>query len=341
VPRPLLGPVKVALAGPSARVLAGSGALQVSTNGMDYFTNSVSGTFNAGVFATNTYLLGQSNGAVVRSTNGLDWTTHSTGGASLNGLARGGGQFIAVGNNGDIRTSPQGTAWSGRFSGTSQALLGVTHGLGQFVAVGAGGTILTSPDASSWSGQDSGTIASLRGVTWGNGVFVAVGDGGTVRVSTNAVDWHAVDLGIVADLLGCLALRGQLLISSSGAGPDGFPVLFSSRDGWNWNRHRWPVLDTGYGMGAGEKTLFLFGINGSVSESGELNPLALFNQAYHPVTGFSFRATGEPATSSRLQKSTNFVNWVDVMTYTNSAVPALLGEPASGAGAQFYRVVSP
>ena len=38
-----------------------------------------------------------------------------------------------------------------------------------FVTVGDSGTILTSPDGTSWTKRTSGTIYNLNGVTYGNG----------------------------------------------------------------------------------------------------------------------------------------------------------------------------
>jgi len=82
-----------------------------------------------------------------------------------------------------LLTSPDGTTWTARTSGTSNILNGVTYGNGTFVAVGDNGTILTSPDGASWTPRTSGTSNWLFGVTYGNNTFVAVGDRGAILTS--------------------------------------------------------------------------------------------------------------------------------------------------------------
>src|SRR5436309_1204752 len=57
---------------------------------------------------------------------------------------------------------------------------------GQFVGVGTNGTIITSPDGRAWTARNSGTTSDLRSVTWGQApfpdgpAFVAVGKAGTI-----------------------------------------------------------------------------------------------------------------------------------------------------------------
>jgi hypothetical protein len=45
-------------------------------------------------------------------------------------------------------------------------LFGVSYGKREFVFVGENGTILTSPDGIGWSSRDSGTSNILSGVTY-------------------------------------------------------------------------------------------------------------------------------------------------------------------------------
>ncbi len=82
-------------------------------------------------------------------------------------------------------------AWTARTSGTAQNLLGVSYVNGQFIAVGAQGTLLTSPDGITWTAQASNTLNNLRGVAYGAGTYVAVGDAGAVVASTDSVTWVA------------------------------------------------------------------------------------------------------------------------------------------------------
>ncbi len=50
----------------------------------------------------------------------------------------------------------------------------VTYGGGQFVAVGDNGTIISSPDGYNWKVQTSGVFPNLRGVAYADGEYAAV-----------------------------------------------------------------------------------------------------------------------------------------------------------------------
>ncbi len=76
------------------------------------------------------------------------------------------GLFVSVGVSGTILTSPDGTTWTKRTSGTSNQLLGVTYVNGLFVTVGDYGTILTSSEGNSWTKRTSGISNILGGVTY-------------------------------------------------------------------------------------------------------------------------------------------------------------------------------
>ena len=76
------------------------------------------------------------------------------------------GLFVSVGYSGTILTSPDGTSWTSRTSGTPDDLRGVTYGNGLFVTVGGSGILLTSPDGLYWTERTSGTSRNLQGVTY-------------------------------------------------------------------------------------------------------------------------------------------------------------------------------
>lgn len=80
-------------------------------------------------------------------------------------------------------------AWSSSPSPTQETLNAVAFGAGQFVAVGEKGVILSSPDGRLWSPRASGSSVRLRGVTFGSGLFVAVGDEATVLLSHDGQQW--------------------------------------------------------------------------------------------------------------------------------------------------------
>src|SRR5947208_393842 len=61
---------------------------------------------------------------------------------------------------------------------TANRLFGVAFGNNTFLAVGLEGAVAVSADGSTWSSQNSGTPEDLYGVAYGKGVFVAVGGSG-------------------------------------------------------------------------------------------------------------------------------------------------------------------
>ena len=67
--------------------------------------------------------------------------------------------------------------------GTVQGLYFVAWSGSQFVAVGTQGTILTSPDGRVWTAQQSGTAKNLWSVAWSGSQLVVVGRGGTILTS--------------------------------------------------------------------------------------------------------------------------------------------------------------
>jgi hypothetical protein len=97
---------------------------------------------------------------------------------TLNDVAHTGIGFVAVGYEGVILTSTDGTTWASPVSGTGSTLYSVNAIDGRIVAVGSGGTILVSTDGSTWVAEDSGTSNSLRGVAARKGL--AVGGNGTI-----------------------------------------------------------------------------------------------------------------------------------------------------------------
>jgi hypothetical protein len=78
--------------------------------------------------------------------SGVDWSQQTSGTTNLlSGVAWAGTQFVAVGANGTMLTSPDGVTWSLQASGTASALSGVASSGTNVVMVGANGTIVTSP----------------------------------------------------------------------------------------------------------------------------------------------------------------------------------------------------
>ncbi len=109
---------------------------------------------------------------------------------NLWGVARGGGQFVAVGENGTLISSPDGLAWASRTSGLPDTwLVSAAYGDGIWVVVGDRGRLLTSTDLATWYLRASGTAARLNGVAYGGGRWMIVAESGEVLTSTDAAAW--------------------------------------------------------------------------------------------------------------------------------------------------------
>jgi hypothetical protein len=203
-------------------------------------------------------LSGSGAGTILISDNGSSWASQVSGTTSqLNSVAFGNissqGLFVAVGYNGIILTSPDGSTWTSRTSqnpnGTllNLSLYGVTYGNGLFVAVGDFGIIISSPDGINWSQPVPGNINSnpLNGVTFANGQFVAVGYSG-IMYSSDGVNWNSIGTapsgitGPTADLYNVTYGNGLFVTAgtynnSSPNPPIGYNGLIgTSPDGINW-----------------------------------------------------------------------------------------------------------
>jgi hypothetical protein len=122
----------------------------------------------------------------------LDW---------LEGCAASSDRVVAVGDNGAIYSSTDGSSWQRHSSGSSTWLRGIAYGAGMFVAVGETGTILNSANGADWVKVSSGTSADLNRVTYTGTQFVVVGDGGVVRVSASGSSWQNQSPNTSKDLL--------------------------------------------------------------------------------------------------------------------------------------------
>lgn len=111
--------------------------------------------------------------------------------------------YVAVGFNGKIITSRDGSNWSERASGTTETLNDVVEKDGIIVAVGNNGTIIYSYDAIEWARAISSGNDNLNGVcssVVSKIKFLAVGNNGAVLSSANGKDWREFNSGIEVNL---------------------------------------------------------------------------------------------------------------------------------------------
>lgn len=123
-------------------------------------------------------------GFIATSPDGNTWSILSNPPNYLSGITYGAGQFVAVGREGEILTSSDGSTWATQSASQlniskTPYLISVLYAGTQFVATGnyvginpSTGFLLTSPDGLTWAMQPTG--ANLYGIAYG----VVGGDGG-------------------------------------------------------------------------------------------------------------------------------------------------------------------
>ena len=182
------------------------------------------------------------------------------------------GLFVAVGDNGTILTSPDGTTWTQRTSppgpfGARVHLYDVTYGNGLFVTVGGdNGTILTSPDGTTWAKRNSGTSNDLYGVTYGNGLFVTVGEYGTFLTSPDGTTWTKSPSDASATAAGPPGLAPRIYYGNGlfvAVGGDNGTIL-TSPDGTTWAKRNSGTSEEFLGVAYGNGIFLTIGLDGNI-----------------------------------------------------------------------------
>jgi hypothetical protein len=248
---------------------------------------------------------------------------------SFQAVQYGDGKFVAVGDRGAIGTSTNGIAWELKNAGTDSDLRGVAYGRNEFVAVGPG-TVMTSPDGLAWSLQDAGV--ALVGITYGNGLFVAVGAAGAIVTSEDGKSWIRRDSGTSAPLYGAAYGGGNYVAVGT--------AIVSSKDGVHWVSRPNPSTSFLRGVAYGGRSFVAVGEGGTVVQSGSLVP-RLIGQHRTGQAGFEILLNGWVETGSRVQATTAFGSWEDLLVFTNSQSDASFLDSATNHSHQFYRLALP
>ncbi|MEI7026997.1 S-layer homology domain-containing protein [Paenibacillus sp. y28] len=206
---------------------------------------------------------------IVTSTDGETWSTVASppGFSFLASVSYGGGLFIGVGWSGNLFTSPDGTTWTARTSGTASVLRDAVFGDNLYVVVGDGGYILTSPDGETWTSRNSNTSYALNRITYGNGRYVAVGSYGAIVTSTDGMNWSSSTSGTTNQLYGATYGKGIFVV----AGYE--ELILTSTDGTTWTERQRIPSDNPFFPTAGMYYRAFFG-NGLFIVSGQSGKLA-------------------------------------------------------------------
>jgi len=207
-------------------------------------------------------------GTILASTDGTNWTIRSSGvTTSLNKITYGNGTFIAVGDSGTILTSPDGITWTSHFSGSTNYLTSVAYGNGTFVVVGGSGTILRSTDATSWTSCSSGTTNDLWRVIYGNNVFVAVGDSSTILTSTDFNNWTSRYNWTPGMTYYGVGLHMAIFANNIFVAMGNDGVTFTSTDGINWAISMSGASQPIFGATYGNNMFIAVGYRNSISST--------------------------------------------------------------------------
>ena len=77
-----------------------------------------------------------------------------------------------------------------QYSGSLETLNSVAFGQGEFIAVGGGGAVIASNDGLIWSDKVSNTVQDINDVIYDGNKFIFVGNNGTIGISTNKNFWQ-------------------------------------------------------------------------------------------------------------------------------------------------------
>ena len=175
-------------------------------------------------------------GYAANSEDGVSWQAHwqdVTQWEIQNAVAFGDGQFVAVGRQGAIFTSPDGATWTERDSGWNRELRDIAFGGGRWVVVSDAGLVLTSEDGVRWTRRDSTEhLRHLWGVAYGDGQFVAVGEAGVILTSADGLAWTRQAGPSRASTWLVRDGSGQQLDISSAYAPNSLAAVAHGPDGW-------------------------------------------------------------------------------------------------------------
>jgi hypothetical protein len=115
-----------------------------------------------------------------------------------------------------------------------------------FVAVGPNGTVANSYNGTNWQPRNSSaTFNSLNAVAYGANSFVAVGANGTMVTSANGVNWNPVNPSLTRGSLNAITYgataTGENLFLAGGTNTAGGPEVLTSPDG---SSSSWSVEST-------------------------------------------------------------------------------------------------
>ena len=265
-----------------------------------------SNSYKAITYGNNTFVAVGFNGLISTSSDGTNWTTKKVGSDYL-AITYGNNTFVAVGNSGQISTSSDGTNWTTKTVGSDY--LAITYGNNTFVAVGSNGLISTSSDGTNWTTQTVGS--DCEAITYGNNTFVAVGFSGQISTSSDGTNWTTKTVG--SDYL-AITYGNNTFVAVGSNG-----LISTSSDGTNWTTQT--VGSTNYQAITYANNMFVaVGSNGLISTSSDgtnWTTQTVGSTNYQAITYANnmFVAVGN---SARISTSSDGTNWTTQKVGSNS-----------------------
>lgn len=152
---------------------------------------------NVGIWVVTT----DSNKIFYSYDNGSTWNnTDIDAGVTLNNIKYAKNEFFALGNNGNIWHSVDGSTWvqstlytnSNRTNKYNGNITSITYGNNLFLGTTADGKLISSPDGQVWTLLGALSLKDLNNIYYNNNKFVVVGDSFVRASSDNGKTWREI-----------------------------------------------------------------------------------------------------------------------------------------------------
>ena len=216
--------------------------------------------------------------------------------------------YVITGSKGTVLTSPNGTNWTSRVSGTTNLLTTVTEWPGGLIAVGANGTILASSNGISWARRTVGTSNWLYRVRWLTNTLVVVGQNGTILTSTDGINWSNRNSGTTLWLNDVAFIQDSWFVF----GVNG--TMLTSSNLVNWVNRGTVTKKALYSAATDSKQLVVVGLEGVILRSQvvpHLTPVSILDYARVGTNQFTYNVYlfgGKTDQQFTLDRTTNIVS---------------------------------
>lgn len=306
-------------------VVGKGGSILTSTDGVEYTTQNavVTNDLHGVTWGGGLWIAVGEPGIILTSSNAVDWISRATGTTnSLKDATYANGQWIVVGTQGTIVRSTDGVNWAATVTNPAYDLNDVAYGNGLFLVAGDGvnnvnGSLFKSLDGVAWAQVITSNFSlgkNLRGVTFANGLFLIAANDGAVVTTRNALSFNiSFPFGVYRygeNLRAANWAHGLWsVVGNNGA-------ITTSPDLVTWTRRASRTFENQHKVVLLDGKLVVIGNRGTILQSGrfvtELEP-----PEFVAGGGFRLPFRGVLNRTYQVQESTNLVNWIELLTFTN------------------------